>query len=102
MGPFQKEGSMFDCTDEWIDIYPMERPLLLVKTARIGARHYRRDRDLPGAIAGLLNRPPDEIIPRLARAEAQCEDDRRAGAAAYRPGRHVQILAALLAESRMW
>ena len=78
---------------------PMSRPRILVTTARIGAARYRRERDLPGAVAGLLSRPTGEILPRLQEAEAQCEEDRLARSAAYRPGKHVQILAALLAEA---
>ena len=81
------------------ETYPMSRPKLLVHTARIGARNYRRDRDLPGAVPGLLAQAQELILPKLAAAEAQCERDRRAKSAAYRPGRHVQILAALLAET---
>lgn len=81
------------------EMFPMSRPKLLVTTAKIGARKYRRGRDLPGAIPGLLAQPCDQIIPRLIQAEAECEDHRRTRSAAYRPARHVQILAALLAEA---
>ena len=77
----------------------LSRPKILVHTARIGARHYRRERDLPGAVPGLLNQPVPTIVPRLIEVEARCEEARRAHSAAYRPGRHVQVLAALLAES---
>lgn len=77
----------------------MSRPKLLVNTARMGARNYRRTRDLPGAVPGLLAQPTDQILPKLAAAEERCELERRAKSAAYRPGRHVQILAALLAET---
>lgn len=85
---------------EWIgEISPMRRPCILVKTARHCARRYRRQRDLPGAVPGLLAQPEDAILPRLARAEARCEQERRTRAAGYRPSRHVQILAALLAET---
>jgi len=78
---------------------PMSRPKILVKTAKIGARMYTRQRDLPGAIPGLLSQPPETILPRLVEAEAQCEAARRARSASYRPARHVQILSALLAEA---
>lgn len=77
----------------------MSRPKLLITTARYGAKRYRRHRDLPGAIAGLLSRPVSEILPRLREAEEQCEEDRLARSAAYRPGKHVQILSALFAEA---
>lgn len=76
----------------------MSRPKILVTTAHYGAQRYRRQRDLPGAIPGLLARPEDQIIPRLTEAEETCEMLRRERSAAYRPARHVQILAALLAE----
>ena len=77
----------------------MSRPRLLIKTARIGARFYRRERDLPGAIPGLLSQPTGQIVPRLTEAEARCEEERLLKSASYRPGRHVQILSALLAET---
>ncbi|MEM9139689.1 MAG: DUF6477 family protein [Pseudomonadota bacterium] len=77
----------------------MSRPKLLVNTAKMAARLYRRRRDLPGAVPGLLTQPEDQILPRLVSAEANCEAERRRKSVAYRPGRHVQILAALLAET---
>ena len=81
------------------ETYPMSRPKLLVTTAKMGAQNYRRTRDLPGAIPGLLSQPADQILPKLAAAEEKCELERREKSAAYRPARHVQILAALLAET---
>lgn len=77
----------------------MSRPRILVKTAKIGARYYRRDRDLPGAVPGLLGQSADRIVPRLMEVEAICEEARRTRSASYRPGKHVQVLAALLAEA---
>ena len=81
------------------ETFPMSRPKILVTTARIAARQYRRRRDLPGAVPGLLTQSVDKILPKLVEVEAMCEDARRAKSAAYRPGRHVQVLAALLAET---
>ena len=83
------------------ETFPMSRPKILVTTARLGARRYRRQRDLPGAVPGLLAQPDAAILPKLVEAEARCEEARRAGSVAYRPARHVQVLAALLAETRM-
>ena len=77
----------------------LSRPKLLVHTAQIGACHYRRTRDLPGAVPGLLSRSESQIVPSLAAAEEVCEVERRNRSAAYRPGHHVQVLSALLAES---
>jgi hypothetical protein len=79
--------------------FPMERPALLARAAKAGARAYLRSRDLPGAVPGLVAQPEARILPRLAEAEARCEAARRAHAPDYRPARHVQILAALLAET---
>ncbi len=76
------------------------RPKLLIETAQIGARLYRRRRDLkgalPGAPTGLSRR---QIIARLRAAELECEQHRRMGSPAWRPSRHVQVLSALLAEA---
>src|SRR5690625_1135903 len=79
--------------------FPLKRPQVMAAAARFCAARYVRARDLPGAIPGLLAARADAILPRLLAAEHQCEEERRAGSAAYRPARHLQILAALLAEA---
>lgn len=79
--------------------FPMNRPSILATTARFGARRYRRSRDLPGAVPGLLAGTAEAILPRLVDEERRCEEARRRRSAAYRPGQHVQILSALLAEA---
>ncbi len=89
-------GSNADLLEE---TFPMSRPKILVTSAQFGAKRYRRDRDLPGAVPGLLSKTEERILPELVEAEERCEVDRLAQSAAYRPSRHVQILAALLAES---
>lgn len=76
---------------------PLIRPKTLIRTARIGARLYQRERDLAAAL-------PDTgtataIVARLQAAERHCESLRRDGSPAYKPARHVQVLAALLAET---
>jgi hypothetical protein len=77
-------------------LLPLFRPRLLIETARIAARLYRRERDLSAALAqGQAGR----IVERLGESERQCEALRRARSPAYRPGRHVQVLAALIAEA---
>jgi len=78
---------------------PLIRPKLLIETARIGARLYRRERDLPGAVPGLSTAARGRIVARLRDAEWRCEDLRRTRSPTYRPGRHVQILSALIAEA---
>ncbi len=78
---------------------PLIRPKLLIETARIGANLYRRERDLAGAIPGLSTTERGRIVTRLRDAEWHCEEQRRERSPAYRPGRHVQILSALIAEA---
>ena len=78
---------------------PLIRPKLLIETARIGARLSRREHDLPGAISGISTAARGPIVIRLRDAEWRCEELRRRRSPAYRPGRHVQILSALIAEA---
>lgn len=82
------------------DPFPMRRPALLARAACTGAAAYARGRDLPGAVPGLLAQPGARILAKLAEAEARCEAARRERAPGYRPARHVQVLAALIAETR--
>jgi hypothetical protein len=82
---------------------PLIRPKLLIDTARIGARMYDRERDLAAAISGLnlglaFGAQP-RIVARLSEAERDYEVLRRARSPAYRSGKHVQILSALIAEA---
>ena len=75
------------------------RPKMLIRTARIGARSYRRERDLTAAIP---SRPKSTsmILSLLRTAEQDCETQRRNRSPAYKPAHHVQVLAALIAETR--
>jgi len=82
---------------------PLIRPRLIIETARLGARAYQRGRDLASALAmaGSAAVPASReiILARLSDAEMACEELRRERSPAYRPGRHVQVLSALLAEA---
>lgn len=82
---------------------PLIRPKLLIETARIGARLYLRERDLAGAIPGSSRGSSagaqSQIVARLREAERNCEQLRRVRSPAYRSGKHVQILSALIAEA---
>lgn len=78
----------------------LRRPRLLARAAREGAKMYRRERDLAGALPGMTGpRRGGDIVSRLLGIEAQIDRDRRDGAAGYSPQRHVQILSALVAEA---
>lgn len=78
---------------------PLFRPKLLIETAKIGARLYRRERDLGAALPAGAGGGQPRLVARLIESEEQCEALRRARSPAYRPGRHVQVLAALIAEA---
>lgn len=76
------------------------RPRLLAAAARAGAGLYRRDRDLPRLGLGAARRGGAALVAALRSAEADCEDQRRAGSVTYSLERHVGLLAALFAEMK--
>lgn len=78
---------------------PLIRPMTLIRTAQIGAQLYRRERDLAAALPGVAKAAAAAIVGQLQLAERNCETLRRDGSPAYKPTRHVQVLAALLAEA---
>ena len=77
----------------------LRRPRLLINAARCAIADYRRDRDLRRLIDA--NLPPHRALPRLMDEEQRLEDTRRAGDARYSVGRHIEVLAALIAETRL-
>lgn len=77
----------------------LHRPRLLVRTARIGAAHYSRDRDLCRILGyGHLPRPAVAIL-RLLDLEQEVNQQRLNGDAGYAITRHVEILIALTGEA---
>ncbi len=78
----------------------LHRPRLLMEAARYGAACYRRDTQL-GRILGEAALPgPRQAAIQLVCIEQGHEEARRAGLAAYSPARHLEVLAALIAEAR--
>ena len=78
----------------------LRRPRLLIRAARFGVPEYDRRRTLPRLVDIDGKAPTEEIVDALVRAEADTEDQRRAGMATYSIARHVEILVALMAELR--
>ncbi|NOX73085.1 MAG: hypothetical protein GXP03_05530 [Alphaproteobacteria bacterium] len=77
----------------------LRRPRILIRAARIAASEYRRDRDLKRLLrAGKLPNP-GKTMPRLLAMEQDIEATRQAGHATYSITKHVEILAALVAEA---
>ncbi|SOB98681.1 hypothetical protein SAMN05877831_10241 [Rhodobacter maris] len=78
----------------------LRRPKLLIHAARFGQRDYRRDRDLR-RILGVAEVPaPAAALAALIAQEAALETARQAGAAQYSFLHQVELLIAILAESR--
>ena len=78
----------------------LHRPRLLMSAARAGQTDYNRNRDLRRLMRGAVP-SPCAAVRRLTEEEALAEDSRRAGDAGYSVTRHVSLLIALLAETRL-
>jgi hypothetical protein len=81
-------------------IAALRRPKLLIRAARLGLQDYVRERDLARALRQ-ARAAGGAALERLLAEEAQLESTRRAGDATYSVARHVEVLIALLAESRL-
>ncbi|MDM7930672.1 DUF6477 family protein [Tabrizicola sp.] len=77
----------------------LRRPRLLMHAARFGLGDYRRERDLRRLIRCGMS--PEQTVPSLISVEAELEETRLAGDAAYSVTRHIEVLIALLAEARL-
>lgn len=79
----------------------LRRPRLLIRAARLGMGDYNRARDLRRLVHSSETIAPERAVEILMLAEAELEDTRRTGAAHYSLARHIDVLIALLAESRL-
>ena len=79
----------------------IRRPRLLVRAARFGLAGYVRDRDLRRLFGSAPPPSPGQALQSLIEREAIMESERRTGVARYSIALHVQILTALMAESRL-
>lgn len=87
-------------TDIMTLLRALRRPALLIRAARIGQEGYDRKRDL-GRILRTARLPaPGAAAMALMEREAELDERRREGSAAYTFGAHVEVLAALMAEAR--
>jgi len=78
------------------DIINIRRPKILVQAARICAKGYRRETMLPR----LLGASAARVIDVLRAQEEGLEDERQARICTYSAQVHVEVLSALLAESK--
>lgn len=78
----------------------LRRPRLLVRAARHGLSEYNRKRDLRRIAGFTENATPQRVTTMLLDMEDNMEQRRVAGDAAYEPARHIELLVALMAESK--
>ena len=88
-------------TDQIDQMARLRRPKLLIRAARFGQRDYDRNRDLRRLLAARDLPRPEAALQALMDEEAQLEQARRGGAAAYSFLRHIEVLIAMMAEARM-
>lgn len=80
----------------------LTRPRLLARAARIGAEGYMRSRDLKRLLGSGFPRHQGAILMRLLDLESSLESARCASLPGYSFARHVDVLIALAAESRLY
>lgn len=79
----------------------LRRPQTLMRAARFGLRDYNRDRDLKRLIKNTKSVSPAKALGELMAMETILEETRQAGLAAYSVARHIEVLAAIMAETRL-
>ncbi|WP_353472520.1 DUF6477 family protein [Salipiger sp. H15] len=79
----------------------LRRPSLLVRAARFGAAEYRRETQLGRIVGTPFPARSGAALMRLLEIEAEIDAGRRRRAAGYSPARHVEVLAAIIAEARI-
>lgn len=79
----------------------LHRPRLLIRAARFGLVDYNRDRDLRRLMRLPATPSPAKALDGLIATEAELEVTRASGSAGYSIARHVEVLIALMAESRL-
>lgn len=88
-------------TDFQTILQDLKRPRLLVRAARLGIAQYNRSRDLRRLMRGGATPGPEAALAQLIDEEAQLEEVRKSGEAAYSLARHIEILIAMMAEARL-
>jgi hypothetical protein len=79
----------------------LRRSRLLITAARLGARDYRRERDLKRLIRLTSMPGPRQAIMHLLQIEAELEESRNLGDGRYSCIRHVEVMIALVAEAAL-
>lgn len=88
-------------TDPQTIMSSLSRPRLLVRAARLGLQDYNRDRCLRRLMPGETPPRPGQAFHALVEREREINETRREGAATYSAARHIELLIALIDESRL-
>ena len=83
------------------DVDAIRRSQMLVRAARCGLPHYRRENDLPRVLGTNALPLPGRALDALIDIEAEIDAARRGGLGAYDILEHVEVLTALLAGARI-
>lgn len=86
-------------TDPRPHLAALRRPRILMAAVRFALHDYQRGRMLKRLTPG--ETAPDRVLPRLIATEARIEETRQAGDAAYSIAEHIEVLVAMVAESRL-
>ena len=78
----------------------IRRPRLLIRAARCGQEGYQRSRDLKRIVDPRLGAGSEATLRALLAIEARLDHERCEGVVGYSFARHVEVLIALMAESR--
>jgi hypothetical protein len=89
-------------TDPMSVLRALRRPRLLIRAAHLGLPDYRRDHALPRLVPEGAADSCSDVFSTLAAEEASMNEARRSGGAAYSPSRHVELLAAMIFEARLF
>lgn len=82
-------------------MHSLRRPRLLVRAARLGLQDYSRARCLRRLLPGETPPKPGLAFDALVEREQALDDIRREGAANYSAARHIELLIAMIDESRL-
>ncbi len=79
----------------------LKRPKLLIRAAKFGTQDYNRKRDLRRLTHSSRPPSPARALESLLNLEGQLEQVRRNGESSYSVAKHVEVLAAMMAEVRL-
>jgi len=83
-------------------ISQLKRPKLLVRAARFGQDDYRRERDLRRLLKIDTMPRPGAALMALSEVESEMNDRRLTKSATYVLAMHIDLLSAIMAESRLY